>query len=76
MGPRDGGLAFAQADPAAEVVRQRRKAFATARPGWVTVRSRWCRTLVASGTPVLDFTDLAVLCLNMLIKICDYYPSR
>lgn len=31
---------------------------------------------MATGTAVLDLTQLTVLCLNMLIKITEYYPSR
>lgn len=34
------------------------------------------RTLVADGTPALDYSQLCTLCLDMLIKICQYYPSR
>lgn len=35
---------------------------------------KWC--LLATGTPVMNESELATLILNMLIKICDYFPSR
>eukprot|EP00040_Diaphanoeca_grandis_P032411 m.196277 g.196277 ORF g.196277 m.196277 type:complete len:2301 (-) comp32615_c0_seq1:478-7380(-) len=46
--------------------------------GWKTIRRieqlKW--TLVASGTPIMDMSQLTTLCLNMMIRICDVYPSR
>jgi DnaJ family protein C protein 13 len=46
--------------------------------GWKPVRKiaqlKW--TLVATGTPLHDFSALCVLCLNMMIRICDMYPTR
>ena len=35
---------------------------------------KWC--LLASGQSVLNETDLATLILNILIRMCEYYPSR
>jgi len=35
---------------------------------------RW--TLLARGNPVLDESRLATQCLDILIKICQYFPSR
>ena len=32
--------------------------------------------LCATGLPIMNDTDLAVICLNMLIEICKYYPNR
>jgi len=31
---------------------------------------------MATGQAALNETDLATLILNMLIKMCEYYPSR
>lgn len=33
-------------------------------------------TLVGTGSPVLNESQVAVTCLDMLIRICRYYPSR
>lgn len=35
---------------------------------------KWC--LLAKGTPVLNESDLATQILNVLIRMCEYYPSR
>nr|XP_014352446.1 PREDICTED: dnaJ homolog subfamily C member 13 [Latimeria chalumnae] len=46
--------------------------------GWrqlqVIPQLKWC--LLATGQPVLNETDLATLVLNMLITMCEYFPSR
>lgn len=46
--------------------------------GWRPLQNvpqlKW--TLVATGTPVLNESELASLILKMLIKICECYPSR
>lgn len=46
--------------------------------GWKPLHAipqlKWC--LLASGQSVMNETDLAILVLNMLIKICEYFPSR
>ena len=35
---------------------------------------RW--TMTATGTGVLNFSQLGERILSMLIKICEYFPSR
>ena len=35
---------------------------------------KWC--LVAKGSPVFNESELACLVLNILIKVCSYYPTR
>ncbi|XP_066249736.1 dnaJ homolog subfamily C member 13 [Euwallacea similis] len=35
---------------------------------------KWC--LLAKGSPVLNESDLATHILNLLIRMCEYYPSR
>mmetsp|Transcript_15543 Transcript_15543/g.46103 ORF Transcript_15543/g.46103 Transcript_15543/m.46103 type:complete len:2307 (-) Transcript_15543:50-6970(-) len=46
--------------------------------GWRPIRKvpqlKW--TMVAEGQPIMDFSSLAVLCLNMLLRICEVYPSK
>ncbi|XP_059801619.1 dnaJ homolog subfamily C member 13 isoform X4 [Hypanus sabinus] len=46
--------------------------------GWRALQNipqlKWC--LLANGQSVLNETDLATLILNMLITMCDYFPSR
>ncbi|XP_071508513.1 dnaJ homolog subfamily C member 13-like [Diadema antillarum] len=46
--------------------------------GWKPLHTipqlKWC--LLATGMPVMNDSDLATLILNMLIKICEYFPSR
>ena len=46
--------------------------------GWKPLHTipqlKWC--LLATGNAVLNESDLATLILNMLIKICDYFPSK
>ena len=46
--------------------------------GWRPLQSipqlKWC--LLATGNPLMNETDLAILVLNMLIKICEFYPNR
>lgn len=32
--------------------------------------------LLATGLPLMNETDMTVLILNMLIRICSYYPNR
>ncbi len=33
-------------------------------------------SLIASGQPLLNESELAALILNIFIRICEYYPSR
>ena len=44
--------------------------------GWRAMKTipqlKW--GLIATGTAILDETNLAALCLNMLIRITEYYP--
>lgn len=46
--------------------------------GWKPLHAipqlKWC--LLASGQAVMNETDLAIMVLNMLIKMCEYFPSR
>ena len=60
------------------VVNAKTRCWAQGMDGWrplVTVSQlKWC--LLATGQAVMNETDLAVLVLNMLIKMCGYYPSR
>jgi DnaJ family protein C protein 13 len=46
--------------------------------GWRAIEKvpqlKW--TICAKGQAVMDESSLSVLCLNMLIRICDYFPSR
>ncbi len=46
--------------------------------GWRPLQSipqlKWC--LMATGQAVLNESDLATLILNMLIRMCEFYPSR
>ncbi|KAK2171867.1 hypothetical protein NP493_1017g02051 [Ridgeia piscesae] len=60
------------------MVNAKTRCWAQGMDGWrplVTVSQlKWC--LLATGQAVMNETDLAVLVLNMLIKMCGYYPSR
>lgn len=46
--------------------------------GWRTVTQipqlKWC--LMSRGSPVLNESELATYILNILIRICEYFPSR
>ncbi|XP_077997979.1 dnaJ homolog subfamily C member 13-like [Glandiceps talaboti] len=44
------------------------------RPLHTIPQLKWC--LLASGQAVMNESELATLILNMLNRICDYYPSR
>ena len=52
--------------------------FFTGMDGWRNLQSvpqlKWM--LCASGFPIMNDSDLAVCCLNMLIDICKFYPNR
>ena len=54
------------------------KCWAQGMDGWRTVQQipqlKWC--LVAKGTAVMNESDLATLILNILIQMCQYFPSR
>ena len=46
--------------------------------GWKSLQNvaifKW--SLLATGSPLLNESDLAALILNLLIRICEYFPSR
>jgi len=46
--------------------------------GWKSLQNvaifKW--TLLASGSPILNESDMAALILNILIRMCEYFPSR
>jgi DnaJ family protein C protein 13 len=46
--------------------------------GWRTLQQvpqlKWC--LMAKGTPVMNESELSTLILNILIQMCQYFPSR
>ena len=60
------------------VLRPETKCWAQGMDGWRPLHSipqlKWY--LLATGTAVMNETDLAVMILNMLIKICEFYPNR
>ncbi|XP_011314513.1 dnaJ homolog subfamily C member 13 isoform X2 [Fopius arisanus] len=59
-------------------VNHKTKVWAQGLDGWRMISQvpqlKW--TLVARGTPVVNESDLATLILNILIQMCEYYPSR
>lgn len=61
-----------------EVINGKTRCWAQGMDGWRPLQTvpqlKWC--LMASGQAVLNETDLATLILNMLIKMCEFYPSR
>ncbi|KAK7873572.1 hypothetical protein R5R35_009276 [Gryllus longicercus] len=54
------------------------KCWAQGMDGWRTLQQvpqlKWC--LMAKGSPVMNESDLATLILNILIQMCQYFPSR
>lgn len=60
------------------VIDYRTKCWAMGLDGWRALAQipqlKWC--LVAKGAPVLNESDLAINILNILIKMCEYFPSR
>lgn len=54
------------------------KCWAQGMDGWRALQNvpqlKWC--LLAKGVPVLNESDLATLILNILIQMCEYFPSR
>lgn len=60
------------------VIDYRTKCWAMGLDGWRALAQlpqlKWY--LVAKGSPVLNESDLAITILNVLIKMCEYYPSR
>ncbi|XP_015609793.1 dnaJ homolog subfamily C member 13 isoform X2 [Cephus cinctus] len=63
---------------AAGKVTYKTKVWAQGLDGWRMISQvpqlKW--TLVAKGTPVINESELATLILNILIKMCEYFPSR
>ncbi|XP_070570129.1 dnaJ homolog subfamily C member 13-like isoform X2 [Ptychodera flava] len=60
------------------VLTPKTRCWAQGMDGWRPLHTipqlKWC--LFATGQAVMNESDLATLILNMLIKICEYYPSR
>jgi len=54
------------------------KCWAQGMDGWRMLQHvpqlKWC--LMAKGAPVLNESELATLILNILIQMCQYFPSR
>ncbi|XP_063990666.1 dnaJ homolog subfamily C member 13 isoform X4 [Diachasmimorpha longicaudata] len=59
-------------------VNHKTKVWAQGLDGWRIISQvpqlKW--TLVAKGMPVMNESELATLILNILIQMCEYYPSR
>lgn len=60
------------------VITYKTKCWAGQLDGWRALAQlpqlKWC--LLARNGPVMNETDLATLILNILIKMCEYFPSR
>ncbi|XP_044264022.1 dnaJ homolog subfamily C member 13 [Tribolium madens] len=60
------------------VINHRTRCWAMGLDSWKTVSQlpqlKWC--LLAKGSPVLNESELATCILNILIRMCEYYPSR
>lgn len=60
------------------VIDHRTKCWAMGLDGWKALvqlpQLKWY--LLAKGSPVLNETDLSVHILNILIRMCEYFPSR
>lgn len=61
-----------------EKLNERTKFWAQGMDGWKVASDisqlKWC--LMATGNPVMNESELAICILNILIRICDYYPSH
>lgn len=59
-------------------INSKTKCWAQGMDGWRTLQQvpqlKWC--LMAKGNPVMNESELATLILNILIKMCEYFPSR
>lgn len=59
-------------------INARTKCWASGMDGWRMLQAipqlKW--TLLAKGTAVFNESDLATQILNILIKCCEYFPSR
>lgn len=62
----------------ANKISNKTKVWAQGLDGWRMVMQvpqlKW--TLVAKGSPVINESELATLILNILIQMCEYFPSR
>ncbi|KAJ3648782.1 hypothetical protein Zmor_020558 [Zophobas morio] len=60
------------------VINHRTRCWAMGLDSWKTVSQlpqlKWC--LIAKGSPVLNESELTTYILNILIRMCEYYPSR
>jgi len=61
-----------------EIIGAKTRCWAQGMDGWRALQLipqlKWC--LLATGQAVMNETQLATLILNMLIRMCEYYPSR
>lgn len=61
-----------------EAISNKTRCWAQGMDGWRPLQTvpqlKW--SLLATGQAALNETDLATLILNMLIRMCEYYPSR
>ena len=61
-----------------ELVSAKTRCWAQGMDGWralqVIPQLKW--SLLATGQALMNETELATLILNMLIRMCEYYPSR
>lgn len=61
-----------------EIINVKTRCWSQGMDGWRPLQTvpqlKW--SLMATGQAVLNETDLATLILNMLIRMCEYYPSR
>ena len=61
-----------------ELISAKTRCWAQGMDGWRALhlipQLKW--SLLATGQALMNETDLATLVLNMLIRMCEYYPSR
>ena len=59
-------------------IHQRTRCWSQGMDGWKPVEQiaqlKW--NLLAEGTPLLNESELSALILNMLTRMCQFYPSR
>ncbi|KAJ9591556.1 hypothetical protein L9F63_001910, partial [Diploptera punctata] len=79
-GERKGPVSFKEMSQLWDsgVLNAKIKCWAQGMDGWRTLQQipqlKWC--LLAKGTAVLNESELATLILNILIQMCQYFPSR
>ncbi|XP_019866686.2 dnaJ homolog subfamily C member 13 [Aethina tumida] len=77
---RQGPVSFEQLKELFQknVINHKTRCWAMALDGWrplnMLPQLKWC--LLSRGTPVLNESELATHILNILIRMCEYYPSR